>query len=464
MSDDALRNELFEVLKASNTASDIQKALGQLRSLSQAGKISVSEVNNVLTLLNSYGNELENKGQFKKAAHQFYTGGRVVNEFFPESAESRNQWFTKSGEMIRKSGEDHVSFDDIDGAAACITISSLLQFMITEGEWKVTEEMEAFVKKYRDKLPDGKWASGCVYIPYDIVGAIASVDPSLMERAETYASTYLLINTKISELFVDGIQETLQLARKKLTEKIKLPKINVDLQIPQDTVFNEEFQVKIKLLNTGGGIANNIHFELVVPEKLMVVDGNLVKTLESLQTQENQALEYKFKYPEELGINEKTIELNGELQYKNVLNDIRTLPLGPYDLIIRSFKKSDEVNNKLKKIEDIYQQKINELQIIANESLLNIINLQKKSTEKIIAEIKKNIETENFSLAEEKIGLLDNMIKETIIPSINEAINTGKQVENATKAISNMKVLLVKIETEIEEIDENISNISKIVV
>lgn len=463
MSNDALRNELFEVLKASNTAGDIQKALAQLRELSQAGRISVSEVNNVLTLLNSYGNQLETKAQYKKAAHQFYTGGRVVNEFFPDSAEARNQWFNRSSEMIKKSGDDHASFQDIDGAAACYTISSLLKFIVTDGEWEIPKEMEAFVEKYRDQLPNGKWASGCVYIPYDIVGAIKNIDPSLMERAESYTSTYLLINLKVSELFVDGIRETLQLARKKLTANLKLPKLNVDLQIPQDSVFNEEFQVKIKLVNTGEGIASNIKFELKIPQNLAILDGNLIKTLDSLQSQESQALEYKFRYPEETGVSEKVIELIGELNYKNVLNDTRSLPLGPYDLIIRSFRKSDELESKLRTIKDKFYQELQEMQITTGDSANKIVNLQKGSTERLFDEIGLNIKEENFTLAEDKISLLKKLVLETVIPSIIDAKKTGNKIKDAKSEISKIKNLLDKVDEDIKAIDENISNISKIV-
>jgi len=137
-------NELFERLKASTTANDVQAALASLNSIQDPNE-RVRAARETIALISRFANELLERGQFKNAAYQYYSGSQVIQNFLSDP-NTEYQWLRSSADALAKASQEHVSWDDLLGGAACMTISSLLR--IQTGDWDVNQHLDTFIKAH----------------------------------------------------------------------------------------------------------------------------------------------------------------------------------------------------------------------------------------------------------------------------------------------------------------------------
>ena len=131
-------NELFERLSKSTSANDVQSALASLNTIEdpiQRKKAAEETVQ----LIYTYAQELLGRSQYKNAAYQFFSGSQVIKTFIANN-ELENQWLKSSAEALAKASEEHISWDDMLGGAACMTISSLL--LVTTGDWNINKHLD----------------------------------------------------------------------------------------------------------------------------------------------------------------------------------------------------------------------------------------------------------------------------------------------------------------------------------
>ncbi|UCG00372.1 MAG: hypothetical protein JSW11_12055, partial [Candidatus Heimdallarchaeota archaeon] len=194
-------NELFERLSKSTTANDVQEALASLSSIQDPTERARAS-SETITLIEKYARELLERGQYKNAAYQYFSGAQLIQRFLSDP-NSENQWLRASADALAKASQEHISWDDLLGGAACMTIASLLK--IQTGDWNVNQHLDAFIKSH-DFSAD-QVATACLYIPYDLAGAVNpdNPNPSSLQRASNYVETYLL-NTKPASMFYEGIR------------------------------------------------------------------------------------------------------------------------------------------------------------------------------------------------------------------------------------------------------------------
>ncbi|MHA2305673.1 MAG: hypothetical protein ACXACU_09785, partial [Candidatus Hodarchaeales archaeon] len=261
-------NELFERLSKSTTASDVQEALIALGNIQDSGERDRA-ARETAGLINKYAQELIERGQYKNAAYQLFSGYQVIHRFLPDP-NSESQWLRSSADALVKAAQDHISWEDLLGGAVCMTIASLLR--IQTGDWNINQHLDEFIKAH--DFSANQAATACLYIPYDLAGAINSENPnpSSFQRASDYTETYL-INTKQASMFREGIKRSIEFTQQKMMGFVKFPSLKTTFEFDHDIIFGEEFNFSVKLENKGEGTASNLVSQIEIPPSLTTVSG-----------------------------------------------------------------------------------------------------------------------------------------------------------------------------------------------
>lgn len=331
-------NELFDRLRKSTTANEVQTALAALGEIQDTNERS-SAARETVELISRYGNELTERGQYKNAAYQFYSGAQVIQNFLADP-ESEKQWLRSAADALAQASQDYIQWEDLLGGAACMTISSLLR--LQTGDWNVAQHLDAFVKG--NDFSSDQAATACLYIPYDLAGAVNSENPnpSLLQRASGYTENYLL-QTKPAVMFSEGIKRAIEVTRQKLMDVVKFPSIRAQFEFDHDVIFSEEFKFKIKLENVGEGIATGVSAHLTIPQTVTVAAGDNTISVPQLDPGAHTQAEFTLLCSSGDGQEEMTVEIPVAVTYEDILLNKNSLALGAALIPIRSEKQAQKL-------------------------------------------------------------------------------------------------------------------------
>ncbi len=397
-------NELFERLRKSTTASDVQEALTSLANI-QDPTDRAKAARETVNLINIYAKELMERGQYKNAAYQFYSGYQVLNKFNPDP-KVENQWLLSSANALAHASQEHISWDDLVGGAACMAISSLLK--IQTGDWKVTDHLDAFIKSHDFSAHQA--ATACLYIPYDLASAVNSEnpDPGLMQRASNYTETYLL-NTKPAAMFVEGIKGALELARNKLLDSVKFPNIRAAFAFDHDVIFGEKFKFSVKLENHGEGSATNVTATINIPSSVQVLSGSSSITVNRLGANSSEKTEFQLMCPSGEGAEKLLVEIPVIVSFEDILANKNTLSLGAASIPIRSEKQGERLHSQLNEIRTAINEKIKVLQSFTAPEVTSVTNSFTEMLSRITQDSEKSINEGKFAVSKDLLAQIEQM-------------------------------------------------------
>ncbi|MHA1227264.1 MAG: CARDB domain-containing protein [Candidatus Hodarchaeales archaeon] len=444
-------NELFERLKKSTTANDVQEAITALNNIQDIEERKKAS-HETLTLLQRFANELIERGQYKNAAYQYFSGSQIIHNFLSDT-KVENEWLRSSADALAKASEDHIQWDDLLGGAACMAISSLLR--IQTGDWNVNQHLDNFVKSH--DFSSNQAAAACLYIPYDLVGAInpSNPNPSLLQRASNYTESYLLA-TKPASMFHDGIKRAIEITQQKLMHYVKFPKIRAIYEFDYDIIFGEEFKFTVKVENSGEGAASNIIIKISIPELVRVVSGENTLTLPQLNPGEQIQADFALICPSGEGKDEVTVEVPVNVEYQDILTNKNSISLGSASIIVRAEKKGEKLKNNLDSITSQLIEKLSFREEIKDQEILNISSSFKSVVNKIKSTTNAQIEKGKFNAAEFGIEQLEKM-NEFIDPLMNFVRNYTGNMEKIDSVINEIKDSSSELLETIKGIDEKLS-------
>ncbi|MHA2165857.1 MAG: hypothetical protein ACXAAT_08360 [Candidatus Hodarchaeales archaeon] len=416
----AFVNELFERLSKSTSASDVQSALASLNTVQDPIQRNKA-AEETLQLIQTYAQELLGSSQYKKAAYQFFSGSQVIKNFINKS-ELENQWLKSSAEALAKASEEHISWEDMLGGAACMTISSLLR--IITGDWNINNHLDDFIKRY--DFSANQAATACLYIPYYLAGAISSTNPnpSLLQQAADYSEQYL-INTKPASMFVDGIKRAIENTRRFLMETTKFPSTKAKFRYGTDLIFGENFPFTVKFENIGEGTANNVTASINIPSNLTIVSGRNKITIDTLDPSTDSEAEFILMCPIGEGKVEVLVEIPVSVEYTDILGNKNSLALGMAIFPIRSEKKGEKLMTQLKKLNDELTSSISPIETARDTEVQGIKNGLTTILGSIVTSTEKKINEGEFRTAEAGIEQLVNI--QTFFDSLIEFLKGYKR-------------------------------------
>ncbi len=397
-------NELFERLRKSTTASDVREALASLSNIQDSVE-RAKAARETANLINVFAKELMERGQYKNAAYQFYSGFQVIHKFNPDP-EVEKQWLKSSANALAHASQEHISWDDIVGGAACMAISSLLK--IQTGDWNVNEHLDTFIKSHDFSAHQA--ATACLYIPYDLATAVKSEkpDPTLMQRASNYTETYLL-NTKPAAMFIDGIKAALELARAKLMDSVKFPNIRAAYTFDHDIIFGEQFNFNVKLENHGEGIAINATATIAIPSTVQILSGSSSISIDFLNANSSETVEFKLMCPSGEGKEELLVKIPITIVYEDILNNKNSLSLGSANIPVRSEKQAEKLYTQLNEVRNILNKKIQALEAFSAPEILSVTSSFTQMLTKMTQNSEKSIDDGKFLVSKDLIEQLEQM-------------------------------------------------------
>ncbi|UCG90552.1 MAG: hypothetical protein JSU57_02150, partial [Candidatus Heimdallarchaeota archaeon] len=340
-------NELFERLSKSTTANDVQEALASLKSIQDPAE-RTRAASETITLIDKYARELLGRGQYKNAAYQFFSGAQLIQQFLSDP-NSENQWLSASADALTKASQEHISWEDLLGGAACMAIASLLR--IQTGDWNVSQHLDAFIKGHDFSADQA--ATACLYIPYDLAAAVnpENPNPSSLQRASNYTESYLL-NTKPAAMFYEGIKRTIETARLKLMDSVKFPSIRAVYEFDHDVIFGEQFTLTVKIENVGEGLAAEVSANIKIPSTLSIISGTNSISVPQLGVGAHTMAEFILLCSSGEGKEELTVEIPVHVDYQDILLNKNSVSLGSAFIPIRSEKKAQKLLDQLNTVEN----------------------------------------------------------------------------------------------------------------
>jgi hypothetical protein len=292
-----------------------------------------------------------------------------------------------------------------------------------------------------------------MWIPYDLVNSIDQINAEFLQRAESYTQTALLTETKVTESFRDAIFTVLENAREAMTKKLKLPNLETNGILPKDIIFGEKFNFNLEVKNIGEGNAKNVTVTINKLDGLNLVNGSFTMSFESLNVNSSKKISIELTCPSGEGVKERKFDLSGKIEFFDIINNKRQNPLGPYTIIVRAFRKADELRESLGKVDKSNSENVSmftkyksfdsESKLIAT-AFLDFYNKEKieinrfiESGEYVKAELNINKLSEIFNkIGSESIKLLsaNEELHSTVAESKNIVSSNLKQIkDNLTK-------------------------------
>ena len=433
---------------------DYKQIISELQTLGE-GNQRQKKLNEELTAFSTEAQALEEKGKWKEAGVLYFEGSMVLKEILGISDSTFQQWVDRSSQCMVNLANEYGAWKEYDRASAAIAVANLIHFL--KGEWTLLPEYNDFNQKYSSMIQTGKTAAQSMWIPYDLVNAIDQINAEFLQRAESYTQTGLLTETKVTEIFRDAIYTVLADARTAMTSKLKLPNIETTGALPKDIVFGEKFSLEVELKNIGEGDAKNVKVTINKMDGLNLTGGSYTLSFESLNVNKDKNVKMEFVCPSGEGIKERKFDLAGKVEYLDAINNRRQNPIGPYTIIVRAFRKADELKDNLAKAEKANEEVFNNIRTFTSSGT-EVKTLAQNFSDFVSGQksgISKNISAGEFAKAEASIEVLDSITKSVGTSSIG----LMSAFDDLSKTVNESKNV---ISTNLKTSKDNLAKIDKL--
>ena len=459
MSKDFMDELNAKVGGAKSVKKDYKVIISELQAMGDNNQ-SKRKLNDELSIFSNEAKALEEKGKWKEAAVVYFEGAMILREISGISDSTFQQWVDRSSQCLVNLANEYIAWKEVDRSSAAIAVANLIFFL--KGEWTLLPAYTEFNSKYSSQIQTGKTASQSLWIPYDLVNSINQINAEFLQRAESFTQTALLTETKVTESFRDAIYTVLGNARDAMTSKLKLPNIETAGELPKDIIFGEKFPLDLVIKNIGEGGAKNVTVVINKIDGLNLANGSYTVSFESLNLNSQKKVHLEFVCPSGEGNNERKFDIAGRLEYLDIINNRRQNPIGPYTIIVRAFRKADELKDSFAKVEKTGVEVINKFNIyISSDSELKLnaqafIEFYKKQKN----EISQNISSAEFVKAETAIAILDKILMDIGSNSVNvmssydeltKSLNSSKNI--MSNNLKNSKDSITKLEKQLTDLE-----------
>ncbi|MFX1416434.1 MAG: hypothetical protein ACFFC0_06455 [Promethearchaeota archaeon] len=366
----------------------------------------------------------ESKG-YKGAAFNMCAAGDVYSEL-AESAKAVESYGVAAEDLLAASGEHLLWGEDAETAKGTALAMTACMIYIMIGK-----EAEAF---YKARTFSAENASKLRFpaivrlsqIPQMLETAVQSLDLEGFSAAETAAVTELkaaLANANAQE-FTKYVDKGLDMVREILRGKLKIPKLVPQLVLPPDMTFTDEFPVGVAIRNTGEGEARSLQAEWIIDDGLVVVSGDLKRSIQILPAGESLDLAVVVRAAEAL-VGEKDYSLLVKGTYSDKLRTEYSFQAGPGTLVLKDYKEGEKLLQAL----DVTDSRMGFLEASVGES-----PFEKEPFHRLIAELTGSLKTAR------------TQIEEGDLPAAKAQIQTVNRLVDAIDSILGDEELAKRVE------------------
>jgi hypothetical protein len=218
-----------------------------------------------------------------------------------------------------------------------------------------------------------------------------------------------MINTAKLSGFYPLMKTAVKYAQDVLQSKIKMPKIQLTTNVPQDILFNEVFDMTISILNKGSGPSYGLQFNFEVPEDLELLSGDKSVNIDELKSQGRQDLTYSLRFQTGLTEEEVMKTVSGGLTYKDMLQNEHKQILGNIDLEFSATSKGKEYTEKLESIMSGYSSVLDTIK--SKVYISDLSEPMNSIVTSISNQVKEKIESQEYMVAKTSSNILDELVK-----------------------------------------------------
>ncbi|MFX0045598.1 MAG: hypothetical protein ACFE8Z_07095 [Candidatus Hermodarchaeota archaeon] len=367
---------------------------------------------------------------YKGAAFNMCAAGDVYSEL-GESEKAVESYGSAAEDLLAASGEHLLWGEDAETAKGTALAMTACMIYIMIGK-----EADAF---YKARTFSAQNASKLRFpaivrlsqIPQMLETAVQSLDLEGFSAAETAAVTELkaaLANANAQE-FTKYVDRGLDMVREILRGKLKIPKLVPQLVLPPDMTFTDEFPVGVAIRNIGEGEARSLQAEWIIDDGLVVLSGDLKRSIQILPAGESLDLAVVVRAAEAL-VGEKDYSLLVKGTYSDKLRTEYSFQAGPGTLILKDYKEGEKLLQAL----DVTESRIGILDASVEET-----PLEKEPLHRLVAEltgslktVRSQIEEGDLPSAKAQIQVVNGLVD--AIDSILGDEELAKRVEAAKDA------------------------------
>ncbi len=324
----------------------------------------------------------------------------------------------KSGtEYLSKAAEEYLVWQDLEKATMCFVTFILLK--MASKDFEVEEEVENFRSKIGISELSHPKENSMLEIPRILTESVEKTDLALLEKAKelTYSLIKDLCISEVGVWVFEKVEDTFIVAEKRLRDKIKFPKVKLQVEFPNEIIHGEEFDVTIKIVNEGEGNAKNMHLELNTKEPLTAIETNKA-TIDALNAEETISKSFKLTTtgpppsPSDEGDTGTEIPITATVTWEDILDTKHRIESSPSFITLNTLSETKKLENILGKMKD----KITEITAIIEEKTLKELNSLLKNIIKIpgslVEEAYESLEKGEQKYANYKINLTTKLLNE----------------------------------------------------
>lgn len=427
-----LSEELFRFLNVEDPGRAVAKALEMFTVYRDQGREAeaLETARKAVTLLDTHVSKLSSGREFKKASQQMIAAAKIFQDVL-KSEPDAHQAYRKAADLLERASEEHRIWDDIDGAAAAIAVSCLIGFL---GDYF---DVEGKISSFEGKIDLTRVTPSVtttLKIPRGFATAIQHTNPDWFVWARDTVYSVLLLSP-VAKPYEEQVNSAMEYVEKKMSAQIKFPNIAPRLQMPRDLVFGEEFQVSIGFMNEGEGMAKNVSFSIELPGELQLRAGELTSTMETINPRQDIEQSLALIAPTREGQLEIETQLKMTISYEDILGSKRTLPFGPFPILLRAYRKADEVQENIKKTTSELESGFEEIKKVElSKAVKRVIETLESLAKTFLEKSNAEVAAEEFERAETYIETA-NLLRHQLTEDFRNEIKPEVLFENEIKQL-----------------------------
>jgi len=454
-----LAEELYRFLNVEDPGRAVAQALDMFAAYRDEGKETeaLEVARKAVALLDTHVSKLSSGREFKKAATQMIAAANIFRDVIKSDPDA-NKAYRRAADFLNLASEEHRIWDDLDGAAAAVAVSCLLDFL--GDHFEIEEKIRVFEEKIKDKAVNPT-VDTILKIPRGFATAIQYTNPDwfVWSRDTVYS---ILLLSPIAKPYESQINAAISYVNKKMSAQIKFPNLSPRLNMHRDFVFDEEFQISVGLLNDGEGHAKNVSFSIGLPEEIHLVSGELTTSLENMDPTQDLEKTLSLVCRTVEGRSEIESQLTMTVTYEDILGSKQTLPFGPFPIQVRAFKRADETREKIQTATEALESKFEEIKVIeCSKPVKSMFNTMEAVARTFLEASNTQVDAEEFERAETYLDATNTFLTK-LTSEFHDKIKPEILLENEVKQlITNTRETVEKLGMQVGETITKLAEISQ---
>ncbi|MCE7735023.1 MAG: hypothetical protein GPJ54_09110 [Candidatus Heimdallarchaeota archaeon] len=400
---DDLKGELSGRIGASQSGDTFGQLEEGRKEIEQGNTEKAMQIfNAIIAQTDQSSTQLLSQKQHRAAAEEFYY--QALSYEYMGKQDERRISLSKTVDALQNASHTAINFGEDKRGITTLTLAGLVALLY--GDETTAHATYNQGISISDQKQNSEALKKLLYSLGYLLDAVKNTSMSAVTEAQGYLANDLkpMLNSSKLTTFNSLLDGIVGQVSTMIESKVKMPKIEVTTQVPKDLLFDDQYEILIKIENVGEGEATNLRLELNLPSDLTIISGEAVKDLDKLGTMATIEEKISFKMSGE-GRSQAKSEISGNLTFTDMLANNRKHVISPMELEFRSVSKGSEYDL-------LIENSMSNLIIDGLHEQLptTIIEDIKKLTEQVKVSVKASIDSQQYEQADVGLDILNTLV------------------------------------------------------